>query len=483
MKIAIIQFSPSGNTSKVAEMLKNELKQRNQEVQLIDITHEKQFFVEKDAQNFLLEKVKQHDVLLIGSPVYAHHLQYHVKDLIKVLPKPNEIWGKYAIPFVTYGGLTSGIALKEAAELLKKSGRIIHAGMKVSASHRMTRAFMSEEFNKNKLLDNNMSQIIELVNRIMQLNHNKVAKCNAKSLDYNGLVSTLKANIIFKEKLWHEKRYPKICIDHKICTNCGKCAINCPVMHLIKKDTTININDESPCIHCLNCVTDCPNKAIKLVGDLEKGRAFMSKMISKKGNKEMPETAVYPFLVNEKVSGKSKIGNFIYLKMFAGLESKIRYKKYNPETALKSAGIETATNILEVGCGSGYYTLPAASMIQNDCNYLAIDIHPHAVEETSKRLESHGFKNINIEQGNALNTMLPDKSFDTILLFGVIPSTFLPLEKLIPEMSRILQDGGCLSVWTLNNMNLIKNITKSGQFEYLCKVEGVYKFIKTTNKQ
>jgi demethylmenaquinone methyltransferase/2-methoxy-6-polyprenyl-1,4-benzoquinol methylase len=79
--------------------------------------------------------------------------------------------------------------------------------------------------------------------------------------------------------------------------------------------------------------------------------------------------------------------------------------------------------------------------------------------------------------------MLPDKSFDTILLFGVIPSTFLPLEKLIPEMSRILQDGGCLSVWTLNNMNLIKNITKSGQFEYLCKVEGVYKFIKTTNKQ
>ncbi|MDF1549639.1 MAG: NAD(P)H-dependent oxidoreductase [Bacteroidales bacterium] len=104
MKIAIIQFSPSGNTSKVTQMLKNELEQRNQEVQLIDITREKQFFIEKAAHRFLIEKVKQHDVLLIGSPVYAHHLQYHMQDLLKVLPKPNAIWGKFAIPYVTYGG-------------------------------------------------------------------------------------------------------------------------------------------------------------------------------------------------------------------------------------------------------------------------------------------------------------------------------------------------------------------------------------------
>ena len=482
MKITIIQFSPSGNTLKISEMLKKELEQRNQEVQLLNITREPQFFIEKETQKFILEKVKQHDVLLIGCPVYAHHLQYYMQDLIKELPKPNAIWGKYVIPYVTYGGISSGIALKEAAELLKKSGRIIHAGMKVSASHRMTRAFLAEEFNKNKKLDNNLPQIVELVNRIMQLNNIKVMKCNAKSLDYNGLVIKLKANIIFKEKLWHEKRYPKISIEREFCSNCGKCIKNCPVLHLSMKNNTVTENNQSPCIHCLNCVTNCPNKAIKLIGDIEKGKAFMSKMIAKKGNKETPETAVYPILDDEKLSGKSKIGNFVYLKMFAGLESKIRYKKYNPEVALKSAGIETATNILEVGCGSGYYTLPAASIIQKDCNYLAIDIHPHAIEETSKKIESNGFKNIKVEQGNALNTMLPDKSFDSILLFGVIPSPFLPFEKLLPEMSRIMQEGGSLSVWTLNNANLVKNITRGGQFEYTGKVEGVFKFIKILSK-
>ncbi len=483
MKIAIILFSPSGNTLKVTEMLEHELKRRNQEVQLINITKEKQVFIEKKVRNFLIDNVKQHDILLIGCPVYAHHLQYHIQDLIKELPKPDSIWGKYAIPYVTYGGISSGIALKEAAELLKNSGRYIQAGMKVTAPHRMTRAFMADEFNNDKLIEKNLPQVIELVNRIMQLNNINRLKYNSNSLYYNGLTTTLKANLIFKEKLWHEKRYPKISIDPKICTNCGKCVTNCPVIHLTIKSDAVMENNLSPCIHCMNCVTGCPNKAMTIIGDLEKGRAFMTKMIAKHGNKEKPATAVYPILENEKLSGKSKIGNFLYLKMFKRLESKLRYKKYNPKDALRSAGIETATNILEIGCGSGYYTLPAASMIQKNCNYLAIDIHPHAIEETSKKIKSGGFKNIKVRQGNALNTMLPDESFDSILLFGVIPSPFLPPEKLIPEMARIMQTGGNLSVWTLNNSSLPKSITKGGQFEYIGKFGGIHKFTKTKSNK
>ena len=294
MKIAIIQFSPSGNTFKVSELIKRELEQRNLEVQLLDITGKKEFFIEKNIQKFLADNVGKHDVLLIGSPVYANHLQYHVQDLITSLPKPNDIWGKYAIPYVTYGGISSGIALKEAGELLKISKRIVPTGMKVSAPHRMTRAILNEEFNKEKLLDNNFPQVTELVNRIIQLNHNFISNSSVKFLAYNGLITALKANILFKEKVMHEKRYPKISIDQSICTICGKCVKSCPVLHLAKKDNRIIENSQSPCIHCLNCIIQCPNNAIKLKGDLEKGKAFLKKMIIKNGNKETPETSVYP---------------------------------------------------------------------------------------------------------------------------------------------------------------------------------------------
>gem|GEM_PF-5958189 len=46
-----------------------------------------------------------------------------------------------------------------------------------------------------------------------------------------------------------------------------------------------------------------------------------------------------------------------------------------------------------------------------------------------------------------------------------------------------MEDGGCLSVWTLNNLNLPKSITTGGQFEYTGKVNGVHKFIKIGNQQ
>lgn len=294
MKITIIHFSPSGYTQKVTFMLEKELKKRGQDVQLVEMKGNEDFFIRKDFHGFLKKNIQQHDVLLIGGPVYTHHLQYHIQNLIQSLPKPDYIWGKYVIPYICYGGISSGIALKEAADLLKRTGRVVYAGMKVSAPHSMTRAFMDEEFNRDKLQDQNFSEITELVDRIMKLNNGKERVCNAKHLNYNGIMTFLKAKIIFKEKLWHEKRYPQISIDKNSCTNCGKCIKLCPVLHLIKKDGVVVENNQSSCIHCFNCVTDCPSDAIKLIGDMEKGQAFMRKMIAKNGNKESPETAIYP---------------------------------------------------------------------------------------------------------------------------------------------------------------------------------------------
>lgn len=296
MKITIIQFSPSGNTLKVSLMLQKELESRGLAVQLVDITSNEQFFSGENISEFLKQNVKPHDVLLVGGPVYAHHLQYHMLDLLEALPRPDAIWGKYVVPYVTYGGIASGVALKEAADLLKASGRVVYAGMKVSAPHCMTRAFMDNEFNSDKLQADNLPQVTELADRIMQLEGQPKVQCNAKHLNYNGLKTALKAKLIFKEKLWHAKRYPQISINQDLCGNCSKCAKVCPVVHLDCKTGGVLKNLQSPCIHCFNCITTCPSKAISLIGDLEKGKAFMAKMIAKHAHKEMPETAIYPIL-------------------------------------------------------------------------------------------------------------------------------------------------------------------------------------------
>jgi len=96
MKVTIIEFSPSGNTNKVGEVLKARLQQNNISIQLVNIAGNKEYFLSNNKQKFLQETVKEHDILFIGSPVYAHHLQYHIKELIESLPKPINGWGKIA---------------------------------------------------------------------------------------------------------------------------------------------------------------------------------------------------------------------------------------------------------------------------------------------------------------------------------------------------------------------------------------------------
>jgi ferredoxin/flavodoxin len=478
MKIAIIQFSPSGNTLAVSAMLQQELEARGLPVQVVDVARCRQVFRESKLGEFLSERIRQHDVLLVGGPVYAHHLQYHVKDLIAALPKPDATWGQLAIPFVTYGGISSGIALREAQRLLQRSGRRVPAALKVVASHRMTRAFMPEEFNRDKLRVDMLPQVVELVNRIVALGSSDMGIDYRQSFHYNGLATLLKAKLIFKEKVWHQKRYPNIAINHALCTRCGRCVATCPVLHLEKLAESVVVCRDSACIHCLSCVSGCPQKAITLQGNLERGKAFMAAMIARKGNREVPATAVYPILASPMLSGKSRIGNFLFKKMLDALVAGPRHAMSNPADTLKAADVHHSASILEVGCGSGFYTLPASQLISPTSHYLAIDIHPLAVQETRRRLDDHGVANVEVRQANALSTLLPDGAFDSILLFGVIPSPFLPVGRLIPEMVRLLQPGGVLSVFSVSKLGLRRSIIRSGGLQYLGCIGGVLKFVR-----
>lgn len=481
MKIQILLFSPSGNTNAVGELIKNQLISRGQEVSLINITGNKKIFSDGKIREFLESHVMPHDVLVIGAPVYAHHLQYHMIELINNLPKPDAKWGAYAIPFVTYGGISSGIALKEATKHLNKSGRSVHAGLKVACSHRMTRAFMEKEFNIEKNISESIPQVIELVNRIMQLSLGGEIKTKRKAFDYNGLATNIKAKLIFREKLWHKKRYAKIAIDNKMCSNCGECVKLCPVKRLVFDKKTINQDSNCGCIHCFNCVSNCPNKAINLIGDLRRGKLFMAKMIKKIGNKEKPHTAVYPLFDKNILSKDSNLLKNFYLKMFKALESDKRYEKYPPLSILKSIDFGKSSNILEIGCGSGFFTLEASKLINKTANYLAIDINKYAVEETINKLERDNITNVKVEVKNALNTNLPDRAFDLIILFGIIPSPFIPLNDLCIEINRITQKNGILAVWSINNFNLIKHITRKSGFKYIGNENNVLKFQKTSN--
>ena len=98
LKIAIIVFSPSGNTLTTAKLFEQSFLKRNAQVQLINFTARKEIADQKSIAKHLKDTVNPHDVLCIGGPVYAGHLQENVKNMINALPLPDEKWGSLVVP-------------------------------------------------------------------------------------------------------------------------------------------------------------------------------------------------------------------------------------------------------------------------------------------------------------------------------------------------------------------------------------------------
>jgi demethylmenaquinone methyltransferase/2-methoxy-6-polyprenyl-1,4-benzoquinol methylase len=174
----------------------------------------------------------------------------------------------------------------------------------------------------------------------------------------------------------------------------------------------------------------------------------------------------------------SPLLRFIYHHMSAFLDHPIRRIFNDPVKAVEAAGIQPGMDVLEVGCGSGYFTLAAATLVGDEGHLDAIDIHPKAVETVSRRVIDSHQRNVIITKTDALDTGFPSESYDLIMLFGVIPAPVLPLQKLLPEMHRLLKPHGSIAVWTGLPLWSSRTLTKSRLFTYAGKRNGVHNFTK-----
>lgn len=301
MKVSIIVFSPTGNTLKVGRMLSDRLSERQVEVQLLDITGEGELFRERDFKGYLRDSVREHDVLCVGSPVYAHHINFNVKDLIRALPRPVEGWGAMAVPFVTYGHINSGISLQEAASLLRGTGRTVIAGMKVDSCHCMTRlSKVMTKINEGMPGDEAMPLIEDLADIIVR--HEGLVPDEAtdvsRELRYQSLGGRLKAHLIFRERFWQRHLYPQVVFDTTRCEKCGLCTKVCPVQRIEMTGDGPRIPKDGPdCVHCGACVYNCPAEAVDFDANWERWNRFIAKAADGRGpipSNETPRSAVYP---------------------------------------------------------------------------------------------------------------------------------------------------------------------------------------------
>jgi demethylmenaquinone methyltransferase/2-methoxy-6-polyprenyl-1,4-benzoquinol methylase len=173
---------------------------------------------------------------------------------------------------------------------------------------------------------------------------------------------------------------------------------------------------------------------------------------------------------------KTKTGKLFAKVLAAGMESRFRYRFFGPLNILKGADLLPGQTVLELGCGTGYFTIPAARLIGDQGHLVAMDVLSESVELVSRKVQVADLKNVRVIKGDALDTGLDSGSFDTVLLFGVIPAPMLPLDRLLPEIHRILKTEGTLSVWPPVPGLLPGSIVKSGLFSFSSRRNGVHNF-------
>jgi ubiquinone/menaquinone biosynthesis C-methylase UbiE len=173
---------------------------------------------------------------------------------------------------------------------------------------------------------------------------------------------------------------------------------------------------------------------------------------------------------------KTGFGKLFARIVAAGMESRIRYRFFSPKKILEGADIIPGQNVLEIGCGTGYFTIPAAKLVGENGSLTAMDILQESVDLVFEKVHMADLKNVSVIKGNAMNTDFSDETFHNILLFGEVPAPLLPLTRLLPEMHRILKSGGNLAVWPPVPGWLPHSILKSGLFTLKNKRNGVYNF-------
>ena len=170
----------------------------------------------------------------------------------------------------------------------------------------------------------------------------------------------------------------------------------------------------------------------------------------------------------------SRIGRFTVRALGAAMESRFRYRFFGPGRILSGADIRPGQTVLEIGCGTGFFTLPAARYVGDKGSLVAMDILPASVELVSEKVRCAGLKNVRVIRGDAMETKLNDESMDAVLLFGVVPAPMVPLYRLLPEMHRVLKPGGIMAVWPQFWMR--RPIVRSGLFACAYKRNGVFNF-------
>ena len=120
-----------------------------------------------------------------------------------------------------------------------------------------------------------------------------------------------------------------------------------------------------------------------------------------------------------------------------------RRKWQNPETILVNIGVKTGLTFVDVGCGYGFFAVPAARLVGNEGRVYGLDANPEAIGRLNEKAKKERLGNLNLKVGMAEDAVLCDACAD-IVFFGIVLHDFRDPSKVLLNAKRMLKPTGRL---------------------------------------
>jgi ubiquinone/menaquinone biosynthesis C-methylase UbiE len=127
------------------------------------------------------------------------------------------------------------------------------------------------------------------------------------------------------------------------------------------------------------------------------------------------------------------------------LLSEAREASLQPSALLHRLGLSSGDTLADIGCGPGFFTIPAAEIVGESGVVLAADIQGEMLSAVRSRAAEHGLSNVHVVKSSDKGIPIPDGSCDVVLLAFVLDEVE-QRSSFLHRAARLLKPRGRLAV-------------------------------------